>query len=463
MVKKYIGDRAFYKKLFEIMIPILIQNIITNFVALLDNIMVGQIGTEPMSGVAIVNQLMFVFNLCIFGGMAGAGILTAQYFGKGDFEGVRNTFRAKLWIAFASLAAFMAVFALWGEVLISLFIHQGTDDLDLAATLVYGKKYLRIMLFQMPFFTLLNVYSSTLRETGETVLPMKAGIAAVFANLILNYILIYGKLGAPALGVEGAAIATIIARILECMTVVLTTHKHAGRNPFIIGAYRTLRVPSALLREVAVLGLPLLVNEFLWSSGMTTLNQVMSLRGLEAVSAENICSTVSDLFFCSFLAMGNATAIIVGQLLGAGETERAIDEDRKLIAFSVVFCAAVGIIMALASPYIPMIYNTTDTVKYLAAIMILVNAVMMPSSAFTNACYFTLRSGGRVWITFLFDSVYIWVLSIPLSLSLVKLTALSIIPIYAITYGTDIVKCIIGYILVKKKVWVNNLVSAPAK
>jgi Na+-driven multidrug efflux pump len=220
-----------------------------------------------------------------------------------------------------------------------------------------------------------------------------------------------------------------------------------------------MKVPSGLVRQVAATGMPLLINELLWSGGMTTLNQIMSRRGLEVVSAENIASTVSNLFFCAFFAMGTSISIIIGQLLGAGKLEQAVDENRKLIAFSVALSTAVGIVMAALSPLIPNIYNTTDMVKHLATGMLLINAVMMPANAFTNSCFFTLRSGGKALLTFLYDSVYIWVLSIPLTLFLVKVTDLPIIPIYAISYGVDIIKCIIGYIFVKKRVWVNNLVA----
>lgn len=459
MFKKYIGDRAFYRRVLAVMIPVLIQNVITNFVSLLDNLMVGRIGTEPMSGVAIVNQILFIFNLSIFGGLAGAGILTAQYFGKKDSEGVRGSMRAKLWIAVGITVIAEIVFAAFGEKLISLFIHEGEENLDLAATLEYGKSYMKVMLFQVPVFALLNVYSSTLRETGETRLPMAAGIIAVFVNLFFNYMLIYGKLGAPRLGVVGAAAATVLARFVECGIVVIRTHIHSERNPFIKGFYKTLRVPKEMSGQILRMGTPLLLNEFLWSGGMTTLNQVMSIRGLEVVSAENICSTVSNLFFCAFFAMGTTVSIIIGQLLGAGEIDRAIDENRKLIAFSVAQCFVVGMVMVVLSPFIPHLYNTTDRVRELAASMLIVNAIMMPSNAFTNACYFTIRSGGKTIITFLFDSAYLWVLSIPITLVLVKFTSLTIIPIYAISYGLDLLKCAAGYILVKKRIWVNNLVE----
>ena len=298
-LEKYIGSRAFYRKLYLILIPILIQNVITNFVNLLDNIMVGQVGTEPMSGVAIVNQLLFVFNLCIFGGLAGAGILTAQYYGSGDSRGVADTFRAKLYIAASAAVVFIGIFLLGGETLIRQFIHEGGEDLDMALTLRHAKDYLEIMLLQIPPFALQMAYSSTLRETGETVLPMKAGITAVLVNLILNYILIFGKLGAPVLGVEGAAIATVIARYVECAIIVIWTHSHRSKNRFLETAFATWHIPASTLKRIAVIGLPLLVNELLWSSGMTFLGQCYSMRGLEAVSADNIRRTVSNLFFCA--------------------------------------------------------------------------------------------------------------------------------------------------------------------
>ena len=457
--RKLIGDRAFYRKLFAVMTPVLIQNVITNFVSLLDNVMVGQVGTEPMSGVAIVNQLMFVFNLCIFGGLAGAGIFTAQFYGKGDHEGVRHTFRAKLYIAIGSILIFAAVFLTRGEQLISLFLHQGEENLDLAATLRYGRDYMLVMLLGMPPFAVMQVYASTLRETGETLLPMKAGVIAVFVNLVLNYILIFGKLGAPALGVEGAAIATVIARFTECFIVIGWTHLHRERNPFIQGAYRSLRVPAQLVKQIVVLGMPLLINEVFWSGGMTVLNQCYSLRGLEVVSAINISTTVSNLLFCAFLSMGTTVSIVIGQLLGAGELEKAVDEDRKLIAFSVALCVVVGIVMALIAPLVPEIYNTTPMVKRLAAELLFVSAAMMPVNAFTNSCYFTLRSGGKTIITFIFDSAFVWVICIPTAFALSRFTDMAILPMFIIVQALDLIKCVVGFYLVKARKWVNNLVA----
>ncbi|MBR1660462.1 MAG: MATE family efflux transporter, partial [Oscillospiraceae bacterium] len=432
---RWVGDRRFYKKLFRVMTPVLIQNVITNFVSLLDNLMVGQVGTEPMSGVAIVNQLMFVFNLCIFGGLAGAGIFTAQFYGSGDQEGVRHTFRLKLWVGLASGAVFAGLFLAFGENLISLFLHEGSEDLDLSATLGYGRSYQLVMLLELLPFALSQIYASTLRECGETVLPMKAGIAAMLVNMVFNYILIFGKLGAPALGVVGAAAATVLARVVECVIVIAWAHRHRERCPYASGLYRTLRVPGPLVKRIARMGLPLLANELLWSAGMTILNQCYSLRGLEVVSAVNISSTVSNLFMCGIFAMGSTIAIIVGQLLGAGRLEQAVDEDRKLTAFAVALCVVVGGVMALTAPLVPELYNTTPAVKSLAAEFLLVTSAMMPFIAYTNACYFTLRSGGKTLITFIFDSAFVWVVNIPVAMVLSRLTDMPILPMYAIVQG----------------------------
>ncbi len=461
ILKKYFGDRAFYRRLLSVMAPILVQNVITNFVSLLDNVMVGQVGTEPMSGVAIVNQLLFVFNLCIFGGLAGAGIFTAQFYGKRENDGIRHTFRIKLYIALISLSVFSAIFIFFGGNLISLFLHEGKEDLDLAATLGYGISYLHVMLFGTVPFAVTQVYSSTLRETGETVLPMKAGIAAVFVNLALNYVLIFGvaPLGIPALGVVGAAAATVAARVTECLIVIVWTHKNRDRNPYIVGVYRSPFVPANLLRQVAVIGAPLLCNELLWASGMTVLNQCYSVRGLEVVSALNISTTVADLFFCAFFAMGTTVSIIVGQLLGAGETERAVDENRKLIVFAVLLSAAVGAVMAALAPFIPKIYNTTDTVRELASRLLTVSAVMMPLNAFVNSSYFTLRSGGKTVITFIFDSGFVWALCVPVAFLLSRFTELYVVYMFICVEGLNIIKAALGFYLVKSRRWVNNLVE----
>ena len=455
---RYIGDKAFYKTLMAIAVPVMLQNGLTNLVSLLDNIMVGAVGTEQMSGVSIVNQLLFVFNLCIFGGLSGAGIYTAQFYGKNDHEGVRYTFRFKLMLALALFAIGTGVFVCFGDKLIALYLHEGGDTGDIAATARYGADYLKVMLWGLLPFAVQQAYASNLRETGETMLPMKAGIVAILVNLVLNYVLIFGHFGAPAMGVEGAALATVISRYVECAIIIGWTHRHQDQARFIVGAYRSMRVPAALVGNIFKRGMPLLVNEFLWSAGMAMLTQAYSTRGLAVVAALNICTTIANLFNVVWIAMGTAVSIIVGQHLGAGEFDKAEESCWRILVFSVLSAAGMGLLMAACSTLFPAMYNTTQEVRSLATGLLLVVAAAGPLHAFCHASYFTLRSGGKTWVTFLFDSAYLWVISIPVARLLSTGTAWHIILVYAICQFIDIVKCIIGYILLKRKVWINRIV-----
>ena len=440
-------------------VPIMVQHGITSFVNLLDNVMVGRVGTEEMSGVAIANQLIMIFELGIFGGLSGAGIFAAQYFGSGNLEGVRNAFRIKLYIGLFVCLAAIAVFLFFGRDLVMLFLQGEADVGDPETTAGHALGYLRIMLLGFIPFMLAQVYASTLKECGETLLPMKAAVAAVFTNLVLNYILIFGKLGLPAMGGLGAAAATVVSRFVELGIVLIGAHRHPDRYAFMQKLYRTLLVPAPLLRSVLVKGLPLLANELLWSGSMAVLSQCYSLRGLSVVAAMNITTTVTNLFSVVMMAMGNAVAIIVGQQLGSGDLERAKDTDRKLIFFSFCLTILIGAILSLLSPYIPRIYKTEAAVQELAYLLILCAALTMPIDSLAVTGYFTIRSGGKTLITFLFDSAYSWVVTIPLAWCLVHFTNLPIVPLYFIVRFSGIIKSGLGLVLVHKGIWCQNIVA----
>lgn len=456
--EKFIGDRNFYSGVLAIAVPIMVQNGITTFVGLLDNIMVGRVGTEQMSGVAIANMLLFVFNLCVFGGVAGAGIFGAQYYGNGDDKGVRDTFRFKLIICACLAFAGILILSFFDENLISLYLHESESEGDLAATLQYGREYIKIMLFGLVPFTVTQAYSGTLRETNETMLPMKAGISAVIVNLFFNYVLIFGHFGAPAMGVKGAAVATVISRYVEMLIVMIWTHSHKEKNPFIVGVYKNFRVPKELCIKILKKGLPLMCNEMFWSLGVTTLSQCYSLRGLSVVAAVNISNTIANVFNITFLALGNAVGIIVGNLLGANKPQEAKSTAVKMIFFSVTTCTVIGVLLFALSPLFPKLYNTDIEVKQLAQAFIMITACMFPAQAFANASYFVLRSGGQVFVTMLFDSVFSWVIVVPLAYCISRFTSLDIIPIFLICGLTDYLKALLGYILVRKDVWIKTVI-----
>ncbi|MBQ8026891.1 MAG: MATE family efflux transporter, partial [Clostridia bacterium] len=218
--------------------------------------------------------------------------------------------------------------------------------------------------------------------------------------------------------------------------------------------------PKRLVGDIMKRGMPLLLNEALWSAGMATLNQCYSVRGLDVVAAANISSTVANLFNVVFLSMGNAVAIMVGQHLGANEIEKAKQTAWRLITATVAGCVVMGGILAALSPVIPDIYNTTDTVKGIATQFLLIVAVMMPVLSFAHDCYFTIRSGGRTVLTFVFDSCFMWLVAVPIAYVLANFTSVPIVTLYFIIQSLEIIKCIIGFILVKKGIWIRNIIEA---
>jgi putative MATE family efflux protein len=460
MIKsKLIGTKDFYKRVIAIVLPMIIQNTVTNVVSLVDNVMVGRLGTLPMSSVAIVNQLIFVFNLCIFGGLAGAGIFSTQYAGIDDHKGMRHCFRAKTVIGISLFILCLIVFLSFPEPLIKMYLNEDTTKADAQATLSYGLSYLRIMLIGLLPFTLTQIYSSSLREIDETRLPMTASVIAIFVNLIFNYLLIFGKFGFPKLGIVGAAIATVLARFVEAAIVIAVATKRREKYKFLKSALRSLYVPLDLCKKIFIKGFPLLINEFLWAAGMAVLLQCYSVRGLEVVASLNIANTVNNLFSVVFITMGSAVAIIVGQHLGANEIEKAKASVWQLIALAVACCVVIGSVMAAFANVIPKLYNTQPQVREMATSFLYVIALFMPIYAFAHNCYFTLRSGGRTIITFLFDSACTWGVCVPCALILARFTSLPILPLYCIVQSLELIKCIVGYIMIKKGLWIRNIID----
>ena len=456
---KYIGDREFYKLVLGISIPMMIQNGITNLVSLLDNIMVGRLGTESMSAVSIVNQFVFIFNLMVFGSVAAAGIYISQFYGNNDTNGLRYSFRFKFLITSCAAIVGTILIAVLHTSLINLFLHDSSVQADLELTFEEAKKYLFIVLIGLIPYAISQVYASTLRETGEVVVPMVSSVIAVLTNFLFNLFLIFGYLGFPALGVMGAAIATVLSRFVELLILVIYSHVNMERFSYLKGSFKSFKIPKKLFKEIMIKGIPLLFNEFFWGLAMTMRNQCYSTRGLGVVAALNISSTIFNVFSVVYMALGSSVGIIVGRLLGCGKIDEAKDHDRKLIAFSVFSGSCLAIFMLMASTFFPKIYNTTSDVQGIASYMMIISGITMPFAAFANAAYFTLRSGGKVLITLLFDSVYMWTVIMPISLILAYLTGVNIFVLFALCQGADVFKCIFGTFLLKKGSWANVLVN----
>ena len=366
-VKNYIhSGMPYYKRMLAVAIPIMIQNGVTNFVSMLDNIMVGRIGTLEMTGVSIVNQLILVFNLCIFGAMSGVGIFTAQFFGKKDNDGIRSTLQLKLIFSVLITAVGVLVFLTASDMFIAAYIDESSDPQDIIQVTSFARKYLRVMLVGTFPFALSQAYAGTLRETNDRLTPMVSTIVAVFVNLILNYCLIYGNLGFAEMGVEGAAIATVTARFTELLILIVRSHTATGKYPFIKNLFFTTSLTKKLIIKIILIALPLMINEGIWSGGMALLNQCYSVRGLEVVAAINILSTLTNVFNVSFIALGSAIGIILSQMLGANEKQKAKESSTKLLVFSVGVVVIIGAVMALFAP-LKFITPTIPCVHLLAA------------------------------------------------------------------------------------------------
>lgn len=459
MRNSLIGDKAFYRQVLIIALPIILQNLITNFVSMLDNVMVGQLSTAQISAVTIVNNnLLFILNVCMFGGSAGAGIFTTQFYGSENQEGIRHTVRFKMLVCLGLAVVGTAVCLLWSDPLIGLYLQGEGDPVLREETLAYGRQYLFIMLIGVLPFAVTNAYAGTLRECGHPTVPMVAGIIAMCVNLVGNYILIFGHFGAPQMGVAGAAIATVASRYVEAVIVVVWTHLNPGKNPYVKGLYRSLRIPADLLRSIVVKGMPLLINEAAYTVGMAFLNQCYSRCGLDVVPALSISTTIYNLMAVVFRSLGNTVGIIMGRMMGAGNSkEHVYNENKKLLAL----CVATGVLFGGATTALsgafPLLFNTTDSVRQLAAGLIIISAVAMPLQAYIFPVYFTLRAGGKTMITFLFDSGAIWVLMIPIAFVCSRYTAMNILLIYALCNAMDLVKCFIGYYFLRKRDWIQNL------
>ena len=437
----------------------MIQNGISNFVSMLDNLMVGTLGTEQMSGVSIVNQFVFVVNLSVFGAVSGAGIFTSQFFGKGNEEGIRHTIRYKLIVLAVISLLSVGIFLIFGGNLVNMFLHDGSNKGNLELTYAYAMDYLKITVIGFAPFALSQLYASTLKETGETFVPMLVGFIAVVVNCVFNYFLIFGKFGFPQMGVEGAAIATVLSRFAECILIMIYSYAKTDKHPYFRGCLSSIYIPKKTILNITAKGFPIIFNEFFWALGISLLGMSYSFHGLDVVAGYSISSTVINMLGVMGTSVGVGIGIVVGKLLGAGEFEEAVDADRKMLAFALVLSLVVGAVTVLLSRIIPQLYNTTDSARGIAAYFIAVSGILMPLDTINCGMYFTIRSGGKTYITFLFDSVYMCLIQVPVAMFLSLCTNLSIWTIYPLVISVNIIKCVLGLRLLVSKTWVNNIVD----
>ena len=457
-IKRYLPDKKFLRTILSIALPMMIQNTFTNLIGLVNNITVGRLGTEQLAGVAVANQLVSIYIMCIWGVMSGAEIFGAQFHGKNDMENLRNTFRFMILTGVTVALIAAVLFLSFGEQFVKLYIYSDSEGSDTVMALREGTRYLRMLVISFLPLTLNMGYTSILRVNEQNTVPMFSSIAGVLSCLAVNFLLI------PKIGMIGAALATISSRVLEALINIIWCHTHTDRLQFIKGAFRTLRVPKELAKQIFITGLPLTMNETIWQIGVATITQCYSYRGLSTVAAVNIASTVQFLTSVSIFALGAAVGVVMGNLLGSGDRKGAEEASRQLLGFSVVVGIGVAVLLLILCPFVPVLYpNLSSEVHFIAKWLIWGEAFNAVLNSFYNAAYYIIRSGGKTVTTFIFDSGFIWGVSVVAAVVIAYFTTIPIIPFYWIEKALDILKCIIVYILVKKGSWIQILSGAEEK
>jgi putative MATE family efflux protein len=452
-MRRFIGTKKFYQTLIAVALPIIVQQLITSSLQLVDSIMVGSLGDIPLGSVTAVNQLYFIVILVTFGALGGAGVFSAQYYGAKDYDKLKQTYRFKVIVSVLIMTISFIVLTLFGEQLISIFVEK--DDPNASLIVAGGLSYLRIVKWSMFAWGLSVSISFTFREIGITKPLLWISITAIITNTILNYILIFGHLGFQTLGVEGAAIATLISRVIEFVLLYILVFKKG--QAFRGKVTKLFKIDKAVLKAIILMSIPLMLNEVLWSTGQTVFFEAYTTRGSAALAAVSVSSAISQLVFVTFGGISTGIAVMVGNTLGENKLAEAKDNSQKLIFASMLFSACLGIILFFLSYIIPSIYDISEEAKKIAEFNIRVNALIIPVLAFNVSMYFTLRAGGDTKSTFLMDSGYMWVVQVPLIFILSRLTDLPANLLFLIVQLFEIPKMAFAYARYRRGNWIRNL------
>lgn len=449
-IKPHIADRAFYKYAFAVMAPIMFQQLITTLVNLVDNLQVGQLGSQSIAGVGIANQFFFIYMLMLFGIAGGGGLYVAQFWGAKDKDGMKQAYRFMLIASLTVSITFMLGAFFGAKWIIGFF----TND---AGTISEGVDYLKVAVFTYIPMAFSVATAGSFRSIGQAKVAMLPSIVAVFVNAFFNYVLIFGHFGAPRMGVQGAALATIIARLVELAMLYYAMRKETC--PFGTRLTRMFKVKPVLFKTILVKSLPLIANELLWSSGVTMQFKAYSTRGVVALAALNIMNAVNNMFFVVNSGQATSISVIIGHALGADKLDEARRDSRRLILFGIFISYCLLLVHLTAGYLVPMIYNVGEDVRSTARIITSVSAFMMPVYLTNAGFFFILRAGGDTRSVMMMDSLFTWFVVVPFSLALAKFTGLSLINLFLMAQLPEFLKLTIAFTLFRKERWVKNLTN----
>lgn len=451
MKNLFFDDREFYKLLFKLAIPLALQNLIASSLNMVDTIMIGQLGEEQIAAVGLANQIFFLLNLFLFGVCSGAAIFTAQYWGKQDIAGIHKVLGIGLCLGIVTAGVFCLIAFFIPEKALRVF----TEDYSVIAL---GSQYLKIVSLSYVATAVTFVYAFILRSTGQVKLPMIISAASLGFNSLLNYMLIFGHFGFPVLGVQGAAIATVAARILEM--VVLLVAIYAGKYAPAAKLNEMFNFSMDFVKPFLFTTIPVILNEALWSLGVTMYMIVYARMGTEVVASANIASTIERLAMVLFIGMGHASSVMVGNQIGASDEEKAYLYARKLAVLGPFLGIFMGGALIITSGWILSVFNVSLVVRNATHKILFVLALIMPIKIFNMINIVgILRSGGDTKFSLFLDTCGVWLIGVPLAFIGGLVLHLPIQWVYVLVVLEEVVKCIIGVNRLKSKKWINNLAS----
>ena len=442
-------DREFFINMLKLAFPIMLQNLIGSSLNMVDTIMIGKLGEVEIAAVGIANQYFFFFNMILIGLSAGCSVFIAQYWGKKDFTNIKRVLGLGLVSVLFVSVIFMAVGFINPEKIISIF-NKESEVISL------GGKYLFIVLFSYVFTAITFLYGFSLRSTGNVFVPLIVNIMALLCNVFFNYILIFGKLGAPALGIEGAAIATLISRAVETILLLLFVYKEKG-------------VLAASLRELTDLSIgffkksykiimPVLLNDVFWAMASLIYSVVYGRMGTGATAAVQICNTVSNMFMVVTFGIASASSIMIGNSIGEGREDQAIDYAKKFMRISLLISIILGIGLALTSPLILSLFNVSNEVRDSTLIMLyIISLIFFVRFLCVVIIVGILRGAGDAKSSLIIEGFTMWFIGVPLTIIGAFLFNLPVHLVYALAILEEVTKLILGLIRLKSRKWIKNV------
>jgi len=443
------ADRLFYKDLLRIAVPIALQNLIVSSVNMLDTVMVGRLGAVELAAVGLGNQIWFLLMLLLFGTSSGSGVFTAQYWGKRDIAGIRRTTGLSMALGLAAAFMFMVPALAFPRVLLGLYSRD-------AEVVRIGSEYLRWVAPSYPFAAASFAFSLALRGVERVRLPLVATTISLTINGFLNYVLIFGKFGVPAMGVRGAALATVIARVVE--TIIIFSVAYARRMPP-AGTLAEFRAwGGGFLPRFTRIAAPVVINEVTWSLGITTYNAILARVSTEAIAAYNVTSTFSQLAMVLFLGTANAAAVMLGKRIGEGDRATTFEWARRFAILAPLVGIATSFMLAPASLSLPWLFALGPEPLRQARLMILTLACVFPFKVFNlHVVVGICRSGGDTRFGAWFDIFGVWMLGVPLAAFGAFVLHAEPWVVYALLSFEEIAKSGLGLWRLVTRKWLNDV------